>query len=425
MKEPQVAAKRQSPGIGHNGGLPEHNDIRTALAVEMIFAEQEKALREKKKRARKRMESQGIILSDLSDLKAMEGMTASEIEQLFRRRWHLAGAIHADKYEQLDIFAPKPSAPAARAAHYTMGLLAGLKGEALEIPPLVVGDDQQQMIDGHNEGRERRKLAEESLLNEALAPANDGKVIDGTAGAVNERAAKDFAKDVGDDPLVVNGERYPNMRQANAARKRLEAAGGEQASPESEAPLWAEFPRDAADWSDEQKDAFCTWFDAQPEDATPIEIEHPGAISEFRRLRDAHFETKPDDAKGSPEVELPPAGDSPAEVGTGQPVAPKVVARPDFHSWSENWEEWTGLQTMEFRRWFESLPANTVPAITHEGAVAYYRLLKEERENRNLAGPSEAPEPPDENDVKAGAQKLQESGFVPPKAARKPRNLAK
>lgn len=398
-----MAGKRASPGIGrqgHNSGLPSHADVRAALAIEMIFAEEAKKLRERHKRARKRIEGMGVRLDDLSFLKALEGKTGSEVVEEFKRHWHLVGAIHEDKHEQLDIFAPKPSAPEIRAAHYTMGLLRGLKGEELEIPPMVVGDDRQQMIDGHNEGMARRQAAWDEIGRA------DGQPVDGTgkkpsgkkadAEKVNEQAAGDFAKDQGEDPLVVNGERYPSMRAANAARERLKAQ--QSSAPEPQA---GERPDD----SDAGEKAGGFLADPAPvvgDDVQPqvVEMENGSTV-------------------------VPTETEEPLQSAPRRPVA-----RPDFHEWPDDWKEWSGSQTMEFRRWFESLPEDSVPAITHQGAVTYFNLLREEQANRASGGPDDdewdaaAParqeaDLPDPAEVEAAAKKLQENGFVEPKKTRR------
>ena len=432
-----MAGKRASPGVGRgigdNSGLPSHNDVRAALAIEMIFAEKEKKLREEKKRARKKIEGMGIPLSALSFLKEAQDMTASELEQHFRMNWHLAGAIHSDVHEQLDIFAPKPSAPERRAAHYTMGLLQGLKGAELEVPPMVAGDDRQQMIDGHNEGMARRKAAWDALAQGDEVVDGTGKKPSGKAAKVGEEAAKDFAKDQGEDPLVVNGERYANMRQANAARARLAAqqppAGDQEEGGESPQPEGPNPPSTAT------------------ESSGPISEPQPTTIT------DGSTTTSPTESPSETDSTAAPSGAG--ETGgsfldSSQPVVgddfkpPRQVARPDFHSWSDNWEEWTASQCMEFRRWFEGLPEGNIPAISHQGAVAYFNLLREEKANRDSAGPDDGFEMTDEEraaqtsrpsvqeaetdldpeTIAAKAKELEANGFVPPKSSRKRRTPA-
>lgn len=383
----------RAAGPGHNSGLPDHGAVRKALAVEFIFEERKKKLNEEHKRARKKMQGDGIVLDDLTDLKGMKDKTGSELVDLFRRRWHLAGALHADKFEQLDLFVQKSDAP-TRTAHFTMGMMQGLKGAELEVPPMVVGEDRQLMIDGHNEGRALFDQASQDVLASALDPKNEGKVTDGTTGAVAAKAAQDFAADNGGDPLVVNGEKYQTMRQANAARTRLQkkqeeaaAAAGNQAGepggdPEPEAPEPTTHLNDPAP---RLGDDFVTG----------------GEASGMAMIGD-----------GAPEATAPLA-------------KPANVVRPDFHEWDVDWTKWTGPQIMEFRRWFDSKPADHVPAITHEGAVGMWRHLVEERAaNAKPEGTTDAEweaagrkapqtaETPDPADVEAGARKLAENGFV-------------
>lgn len=441
--------KRQSPGIGRTGiggnsGFPDIADVRSALAIEMVFEEQFKSLREKHKRARKGMEAKGVRLDDLSFMKSVRDLTGTEVVDEFKRHWHLVGALFEEQTEQLDIFAPKPSAGPVRQAHFTMGLMAGLQGKELEIPPMVVGDDRNQMIAGYNEGRERRAAALPMVLAEAMENAEQGKTTDGTgkgaaaAAKVAEQAKEDFAKDQkeagAEDPLVVNGERYATMRQANAARARLAKQEAEKPPAETNgrsAKFWDDYPEDNGTWTEEQKDAFCKWFDALPEGPEPIEIEHKGAAAEFLRLRDAGApEVAPEEPAGFLSAETPVVGD---DVQPPAPAAPvkRPVARPDFHDWPTDWTTWSGVQEMEFRRWVESLGPDVVPAITHEGAVGFFRAIREEQANRALAGADEdqdewdaaAPkaEEPDlsEEAIAAKAKALQESGFVPPKNGRR------
>lgn len=416
---------KKPPGVGHNS-LPDHGDIRTAAAMEMIYEDKEKALREEKKRARSRLvEGKGLLADDMKFLKGLRDKSATEVIDVFKRQWHTVGAFYPEAHDQMDLFTKKSDAP-TRAAYFTMGLLVGLQGKDLVIPPMVVGDDMQQMIAGHGEGRERHASALAGILGEALQNAADGKVTDGKTGeaiepasAVGDKAAEDFAVDTGSDPLVVNGERYPNMRQANAARKRAglqpddapAAGAGEGDSAPAPAPseadtatgnFWDAWAHDSNLWSDEQKDTFCKWFDGLAPDSV-TNIEHPGAVAEYKRLRDAVNEK---------------------EFEAASPKPKRVLPRPVWDDWGDDWTSWTGPQDMEFRRWFESLALDHVPAITHEGAVGFFNALREEQKNRAEAGADE-PTPPDEATVAAGAKALQESGFVPAKAGRKPRNLAK
>lgn len=415
-------APKKPPGVGHNGGLPDHGDIRTAAAMEMIYEQKEKDLRHEKKLARSRLvEGKGLLQDDMKFLKGLRDKSATEMIEIFKRQWHTVGAFYPEAHEQMDLFSKKSEAP-VRAAYYTMGLLQGLQGKDLEIPPMVVGDDQQQVIAGHNEGRDRHAAAQAGILGQALENAAAGHVTDGKTGApILDKTAADFAKDQAaagdDDPLVVAGERYPTVRQANAARKRLEQqAGGAPAA--SDAPLpWADFPEDNTAWSDEQKDVFCRWFDAQPVDGAPLVINHPGAQAEFKRLRDASKPVEP---------AAPPASPPPPPAVEAAAAPKRVVPIPDYQEWDEDWLKWTGPQAMEFRRYFESKPVDFVPAITHEGAVAMWRELVAERDNRASGGGDDgewdaaAPQRqqadlPDPAETEAAARKLADSGFVPPK----------
>lgn len=428
-----MARAPKTPKIGHNGGLPDHADLRAAAAMEMIFEEQEKELREKKKRARLRLvEGKGIQQDDMKFLKSLRDKAGSEVIDLFRRQWHSVGAFYPDAHDQMDLFTKKSDAP-TRAAYFTMGLVAGLQGKDLDVPAAIVGDDRQQMIAGHNEGRERRANAWKEM-----AEAEGGTVVDGTgtkpskgaaaAAAVNDQAGKDFAADQGGDPLVVNGIRYANMRQANAARVRLQAATGEApagdqagspAGDQDDKPLWADFPDDVHQWSGSQRDAFRHWYEAQPKEIAldPADIEHVGAAAELTRLQEG---SKPEQATflGDPEPRV--GDDAPAPILPLKSRAP--LARPDFQAWDENWQKWTGPQEMEFRRWVESvLDAGQPVAVTHAGGNDYIQLIIEERKNKALTDAREADEAafeaaaptlPDPAEVEAGVKKLEESGFT-------------
>jgi hypothetical protein len=297
-----TASGRASPGVGHNGGLPDEDAIRHCLAIELIYEEKAKLLREEIKRARKGYERRGVNLDRLKWLKGMQDLPVSDIEASFRQTWHYAGAVFESLKAQFDLFAPKAAEPASRAAHFTAGLMQGLRGEELVVPPIVVGDERQQMIDGHNEGRERRAKASEEILEFALKPENKGKPTDGTkagvtAAAVNQKAAEDFAKDQGDDPLVVNGEKYPTIRQANAARARLEkeqeaaAAKPEEPALETQTvadapqasvkePNWRDFDDDPDEWFAVQKQEAAEFFASLPKGTAP-DTDHAGALAAY------------------------------------------------------------------------------------------------------------------------------------------------
>lgn len=412
-----MARTPKRPTIGHNGGLPEQADLRTAAAAEMIFEEKEKKLRDEKKRMRSRLvEGKGITQDDVKFFKKIADMTPSEVIDTFRRQWHTVGAFFPQHHEQMDLFTKKSEAP-VRAAYYTMGMVAGLQGKDFEPPPAVVGDDRQQMLDGHNEGTARRQVAWDSL-------AKGDEVVDGTgktaAGKVGDQAAKDFAADNGGDPLTVGGIKYANMRQANAARKRQEAAAGNQAgSP-----------------AGDQGEGIVV----APEGGNDVLVGDGGgeALPPIGEgfLNDTSTDVVGDDVK-PPSVEGTEAALPLARDGQGADLNVKpasaarpAVLRPDFHNWGEDWQKWTGPQTMEFRRWFESLPEDQ-PAPTHAGAADYFELLKEERENRRLSEQREADDAEfdkpredtsmDPDVIADKAKKLAESGFVPQKSARRQR----
>lgn len=395
--------KRASPapnrGIGDNSGYPDLGDVRVALAIETIFEEREKKLREEKKLARKKIEAMKVRLDDTNFLKGLREMSGSEVIEEFKRRWHLVGAVHQDQAEQLDIFAPKPSAPERRAAHYAMGMLAAITGKELVIPPGTATDDINRMTDGFNDGKASREQANALILGKALDNAKAGKVTDGKTGEavvspVGEKAAQDFAEDQAvagaDDPLVVNGERYATVRQANAARRRLSEQGGAPAQT----------------------------------------VEHV-VTGEGAGGGGESFLNDTTTAVVGDEVQAPAGEDLIKEeivAPAAEPVK-KTVLRPDFHNWGEDWATWNAGQLMEFKRWFESLDEDH-PAPSHEGASAYFKLLREEVENRRLEaadedeGEAPAPEPEPEVDlsedaIKAKAAALAESGFVKSKAARR------
>lgn len=460
-------APKQTPtrGVGDNSGLPAHDDLRTAAAMEMIFEEKEKKLRDEKKRARLRLvEGKHISQDDLKFLKDLRGKPASDVIERFKRQWHVVGAFYPEQHEQLDFFVKRSDAP-TRAAYYTMGLVAGLEGKELQPPPMVVDDDLQQMTKGHNEGMAKYRAAWEALA------ASNGSVVDGTGKAaagdaekVADKAAKDFAADNGEDPLVVNGERYKSMRQANAARARLAAENNAASTPSADAPsdgeeadeepIWQDWPDDNLSWTEEQKAAFAGWF-MEAADGVVLDaddFEHAGAAAEVRRLQQPDPEPSAaqggylgdagpvvgDDFQPPASAEASPPAPEPKEEPVPQAPRRAVVARPDFHSWDDDWQKWTGPQTMEFRRWFESLPPGTIPAITHTGAVDFFNLLREEVENRTISGEDDdafemseseraaqqgrpvrqEAETPDPAEVEAAARKLQESGFAAPPKTR-------
>lgn len=173
--------KRASSGIGHNGDLAPHEVWLKALAVEILYQEQKKQLRELHKRARKTLEGKGVTLAELDALYKRREDSPEEIEALFRRLFNAFGAVHTE-ITQYDLFTVKADAP-AKAAHRMNGQMSALAGEPCQPPSGLVGEPLQEWTEGWHEGEETRKAGLKTLadtLAEALAEAEKGNVVDGT-----------------------------------------------------------------------------------------------------------------------------------------------------------------------------------------------------------------------------------------------------
>lgn len=250
---------RASPGVGHNGNLPEHGEIRAAMALEILFQEEKKKLNEKHKRARKGLEGKGIILAKLDDQVKRRDDTEQEVEQRFRTDWHYAGATHPGLSEQFDLFLPKKSAPEKRAALFHIGLMAALQGKEQTIVPTWSDDDRNQYLEGYGEGTAKREAARLGAFAEALA--NPGQVIDGTTGKVSAGKGPD--------------------KKAKAAKEA--AAVGEQARADFNAeppgeilqPDWEGFSDNPREWTEAQAAVFDGWLTAVPDGAV-VRIAHKG-----------------------------------------------------------------------------------------------------------------------------------------------------
>jgi hypothetical protein len=173
--------KRASPSVGHNGDLPDHVTILTALSVEILYQEQKKQLRELHKRARKGIEANGLQLSDLDMLYKKREEEPEEIEAWFRRMFNAMGARFSE-ITQYDLFVVKADG-ASKAAHRMNGQMVAMQGEPCEPPSGLVGEPLQEWVSGWHEGNDIRKNATQTLadtLASALAEADAGRVVDGT-----------------------------------------------------------------------------------------------------------------------------------------------------------------------------------------------------------------------------------------------------
>ena len=202
-------AKRPKRNEGHGDNLPDHAAIRLALAIEVLDQEKAAELREARKRHRKHAQGNNIDLKDLDRLYALRDSSASDVERFFRRTWNMVGAVFTDLGEQFDLFAPRAAAPARKAAHRHLGLMAGLIGKPADAPPGLTASDLNEWLEGHHEGADTRARATTEILNSALS-AENGEAIDATPSAVtakaheiHEQAAADFAED---NPDALPGE---------------------------------------------------------------------------------------------------------------------------------------------------------------------------------------------------------------------------
>lgn len=253
--------KKSSSGIGHNGDLPSQGAFRVALATEIIFDEHKKVLRERHKRARKGYEKNGIVLSDVDFLFKHKDDTEAEIENLFRRMWNAAGSHFGALAQQFDLFTQKATGE-RKAAFKHKGLMAGLKLEDNTPPGNLLPDEQNEWLEGYNEGRDARDEGDREFLAtmaEALDNAAAGKVTDGRTGKAIEPDAPKAPK--------------PSAAAAKTAKKA--ASDFAKDNPWVEQPDWTAFSSMPAEWATEQSVTFRKWFDSIPKGST-VQITHPG-----------------------------------------------------------------------------------------------------------------------------------------------------
>lgn len=91
------------------------------------------------------------------------------------------------------------------------------------------------------------------------------------------------------DLFDLEGNRLNPGKTENGVKKAREAADAIVATAEAERlkkqPLFADYPADLADWSDDQREAFDAWFAALPEDdETPHHL-LPAAVERFKQLQ--------------------------------------------------------------------------------------------------------------------------------------------
>jgi hypothetical protein len=242
--------KKASPGVGvgHNSGAAQTDprDMMRALAVYILDEEEAAKLREKRKLHSKAAQGKNVSAEDVKFMFSIKDLTGSELEQQLNRMILRISAVNPDLGQQLDLYVPKATT-VQKAAYRQTGMMAAIKGVPFQAPPGLSGDSLQELTDGYNIGAEYRQAAEDERLEEmkkAIAKAEAEKKADKPvsepAAKVAEKAQKDFVADNGAEALTVAGEVYPNMRAANAARKRLkeqeEAAAAAAASEPAAAP---------------------------------------------------------------------------------------------------------------------------------------------------------------------------------------------
>lgn len=333
-----MANDRKKPGVGHNSGLPDHQTILECLAAQVIMDQKMDALRQQRKTMRKGFESKTVSLEDLDRLNKMKDLSPSEIEGWLKRQANIFGAVFTDLNEQFDMFAPKAGAPERRGAYRIMGRLAAINGKECKAPPNVQGDDLQQFIEGHAEGVTARNKAMADALAAADAEKKDGKP---KGESVNDKAARQFSEDNGDDPLMVAGEKYENMRQANAARKRLkdQIDAATEAAEAGCQPDWKGYDDDPAKWSITQNQVFGAWYGALQPSAEPIQIEPAG-------VRKAYEARVAAEQSGGEEIE-PQAGQAPRDtvyrLSSDEPTDGRVPTYKNGDKWSTVPEDSTSV----------------------------------------------------------------------------------
>lgn len=267
-----MAKTKNKPGVGHNGALPEYADLRAALAMEVLFNEKKKLLNEQHKRAKKGIGEKGITVEDVKELYGLKDMNEAEIEQYFRRKLHLAGAL-STSLAQPDLF----KSPTKQAAFRHLGLMAGLEGKPPIAPPTAVGDDMNQWLEGHAEGADSRKVASEdvaSILAQALDNGAKGIVTDGTGKKTAEKGAK---------AAKVREQAKKDAEADSPPAPVADEAAIAQAEGHLQ-PAWKGYSDDPVEWFAEQSRTFSKWFDGLPDGAV-VAISHMGVLHAFNARR--------------------------------------------------------------------------------------------------------------------------------------------
>lgn len=267
-------AKKNKPGVGSNGPLPELSDIRNALATEVLFREKKQLLNEQHKRAKKGFGEKGIQVEDITGLYALKDLSEAEVEDHFRRKLHTIGAVFSNLAAQGDLFKPKLSAPSKQAAFRHLGLMSGLEGKPAIAPPTAVGDDLNQWLEGHAEGADSREAASNEvadIMAQALDNGAKGIVTDGTVKKTAEKGAK--------------AAKVREQAKADAEVETPVPVTLTVITPEDfDQPDWRNYSDDPVEWFAEQSRAFTTWFEGLPTGAV-VSISHPGVLKAFNARR--------------------------------------------------------------------------------------------------------------------------------------------
>ena len=222
-------AKRASPAVGSNSAeaLADHNVIRYCLARQILLKEEQDALKEKVKRTRTGFEQKGVSLAELDEIVKDRDEPESTLIQKLKRRAHYAGALMRRTF-QMDLFAGDPD---TMAVIRQKGMMAGIEGKDASPPPTYDNAERNGWMEGHQEGADARDQVLRDIEAEAM-DADADKPVDGTRGAIKDRAAAkvaaqaeaDFKADQAEEARTVAGD-FQEDTDADLEKQSARAPG--------------------------------------------------------------------------------------------------------------------------------------------------------------------------------------------------------
>lgn len=421
-KTGRASPKAGRGGIGDNHGFAEYDAITKALAVEQLDQEEMKKLRELRKTHRSNAEASRVDLSQMDDLYKRKDDPLSDIVQYLKGKMYYLGAVFIPIRKQFDLFVEASESPETQHAARHAGRMAGIKGLSANPPPNLTGEDQQLWLEGHGDGAKARNEASKErkqeladIIAQAMKNNDEGKVTDGTgkngpgAPAVKDEAARDPA-------AVAVGDKAAKEFALDNPEVRV----GDDAVPPQ--PDWTTFSQDHTKWNEAQMKAFARWYDLVPQGAK-VTIDHGGVSKAFLNLRD----------RGSITADAPPAEPEAAPVDDvahdGEGEAPEVTpgaAPADTIYMLSGDEPFPSGRQATFKNgkaFATSIPGKLPVYDSHPDGFEMSPAELEQQTTRRNIKERQAAETPDAADVKAGAEKLAEAGFVDTPRAKRQRRL--